>query len=169
MNHQANFDSYYACIGDLLTNETVCSMQNIRHHFFVTCYEHSVFVSYVAFRLARRLGLDYRAAARAGLLHDLYLYDPRDKSCYEGNQCFAHPKAALKNALALCDDLSSAEENSILTHMWPLSTKMPKYKISYIVNVADKFCAMVEVCNLYRVALRLRGVPAMAPAPVPAT
>lgn len=60
-------------------------------------YEHSVFVSYTAFRLARKWGLDYRAAARAGLLHDLYLYDPRSLRSYR--QCFAHPAAALRNAV----------------------------------------------------------------------
>ncbi len=119
MSPQENFSSYYACIGDLLTHDTVCAMQDIPHHFFVTCYEHSVFVSYVAFRIARRLGADYREAARAGLLHDLYLYDPRDRSRYQGNQCFAHPKAALKNAAELCGDLSPAEENSILTYSGP--------------------------------------------------
>ncbi len=164
MSASTNFKCYYECIGDLLNHETVRSMEGIRHHYFVTCYDHSVFVSYVAFRLARRLGADYRVAARAGLLHDLYLYDPRDKSKYEGNQCFAHPKAALKNALDLCQDLTPAEENSILTHMWPLASHMPRYKEAYIVNLADKLCATVEVCNLYRFAFRHRKVLAAAQA-----
>lgn len=159
MSPQENFDSYYACIGDLLTNDSVCAMRTIQHHYFVTCYDHSVFVSYVAYRIARRLGADCRQAARAGLLHDLYLYDPRDKSKYHGNQCFAHPKAALKNAAELCGDLTPAEENSILTHMWPLASGMPRYKVSFIVNLADKLCAMVELCNLYRVACRWQTVP----------
>lgn len=160
MNVSANFDCYYDCIGDLLTHETVRSMDSIRHHFHVTCYEHSVFVSYVAFRLAKRWGADYRAAARAGLLHDLYLYDPRDKNCYEGNQCFAHPKAALKNASELCGDLTPVEKNSILTHMWPLAAHRPRYKEAFIVNLADKLCATLEVSNLYRLADRYRPVPA---------
>jgi len=162
MNPVSNFNCYYDCIGDLLTNEKVLAMDEIRHHFHVTCYEHSVFVSYVAFRLARRFGADYRAAARAGLLHDLYLYDPHDRSCYEGNQCFAHPKAALKNALELCSDLSPAEENSILAHMWPLAAHMPKCKVAFIVSLSDKLCATLEVCNLYRLARRYRTVPVSA-------
>lgn len=158
------FQSYYECVGDLINHETVRSMEGIRHHFFVTCYDHSVFVSYVAYLLALRLGADSRAAARAGLLHDLYLYDPRDKSKYEGNQCFAHPKAALKNAMDLCQDLTPAEENSILTHMWPLASHMPRYKVAFIVNLADKLCATVEVCNLYRFAFRHGEVLAAAQA-----
>lgn len=144
-----NEKCYAACVADLLESDSVNAMRDIRHHFFTTCYDHSLFVSYVAFRLARRWGLDYMAAARAGLLHDLYLYDPRDKTQYEGNQCFAHPVAALKNAQALTE-LSEREANAILTHMWPLAKKMPRYREAFVVNLADKICATLEVSCLYR-------------------
>lgn len=125
-------------------------MRAIPHHPGASCYEHSVFVSYVAFRLARRWGLDFRAAARGGLLHDLYLYDARDHRNYEGNQCFAHPKAALKNARALCGSLSPKEENIIISHMWPLARRRPRYGEAYVVNLADKFCATAEVTRIWR-------------------
>ena len=137
-------------MADRLESDSVNAMRDIRHHFFVTCYDHSLCVSYVAFRLARRWGLDYVAAARAGLLHDLYLYDPKDKTQDEGSQCFAHPVAALKNAQALTD-LSEREANAIISHMWPLAKKMPRYKESFVVNLADKLCAVLEVSCLYRV------------------
>ena len=140
---------YAACVADLLNSDEVLWMKNIRHHHFVTCYEHSLFVSYVAYRLARHWNIDAREAARAGLLHDLFLYDPRDKTQYEGNQCFAHPVAALKNASRLTE-LSEAEADAIVTHMWPLAKKMPRYKVSYVVNVADKLCAVIEGAYLYR-------------------
>ena len=140
---------YAACVADLLNSDEVLWMKNIRHHHFVTCYEHSLFVSYVAYRLARHWNIDVREAARAGLLHDLFLYDPKDKTQYEGNQCFAHPVAALKNASRLTE-LSDAEADAIVTHMWPLAKKMPRYKVSYVVNVADKLCAVIEGVYLYR-------------------
>ena len=54
------------------------------------------------------------AAARGGLLHDLYLYDARDRSQYEGNQCFAHPKAALRNARALLAEAGLARPRVVL-------------------------------------------------------
>ena len=69
----ANWTSYLACVDDLIRTDEVRSMRALPHQIGNTCYEHSVFVSYLAFRLARRLGWDYRTAARAGLLHDLYL------------------------------------------------------------------------------------------------
>ena len=140
---------YAACGADLLNSDEVLWMKNMLHHHFVTCFEHSLFVSYVAYRLARHWNIDVREAARAGLLHDLFLYDPKDKTQYEGNQCFAHPVAALKNASRLTE-LSDAEADAIVTHMWPLAKKMPRYKVSYVVNVADKLCAVIEGAYLYR-------------------
>ena len=141
--------SYVDCVADLLESSSVNAMREIRHHFSVTCYDHSLFVSYVAFRLARRWGLDYVAAARAGLLHDLYLYDPRDKTQYEGNQCFAHPEAALRNAEVLTP-LSEKERNAIVSQMWPLAKRMPRSREALVVNLADKLCATLEISYLYR-------------------
>ena len=161
--HDTSCRAYLRCVRDLLESPEVQSMRAIRHHPGTSCYEHSVFVSYVAYRLARRWGLDERAAARAGLLHDLYLYDPRDKSKYQGNQCFAHPVAALKNAWALCGTLTPMEENIIVSHMWPLARRMPRYKEALVVNLADKVCATAEVFHLYHY-LRARRRRALAAA-----
>ncbi|SBW12620.1 HD domain protein [uncultured Eubacteriales bacterium] len=147
---EKNWSCFLYCIGGLLATDEVQSMKKIRHHPGTSCYEHSVFVSYTAFRLARRWGLDYRAAARAGLLHDLYLYDPHDRSAYQGNQCFAHPKAALRNADALVGGLTEKEKNIIISHMWPLARYMPRYREAYVVNLADKLCATAEVLGYWR-------------------
>lgn len=148
--HRSQQAAFLDCVAPLLESPQVQSMKQWRHHFSITCYEHSLFVSYTAFRLARRFGWDERAAARAGLLHDLYLYDARNKPSYYGAQCFAHPVAALKNAWALCGSLTPMEENIIVSHMWPLSRRMPRYKEAVVVNLADKMCATAEVCKLYR-------------------
>jgi len=145
-----NWACYAASVADLLSTPQVQSMKDIRHHPGTSCFEHSVFVSYVAFRLARRWGLDYAAAARGGLLHDLYLYDPRDRSAHPGNQCFDHPKFALRNAETLCGRLSAKERNIILSHMWPLSPRMPRCKEALCVNLADKLCATAEVVGYWR-------------------
>lgn len=143
-----NYECFGETVRDLLDTEQVRSMRGIRHHFDVTCYDHSVFVSYVAFRLARRLGWDYLAAARGGLLHDLYLYDPKQPGSHPGNQCFDHPKAALKNAGELTH-LTAVEENIIISHMWPLARKRPRYREAVVVNLADKLCATAEVFRIY--------------------
>ena len=145
-----NWQCFVSCVGDLLTTDEVRSMKRIPHHPGTSCYEHSVFVAYIAFRLARRWNLDYRTAARAGLLHDLYLYDPRQPGSHQGNQCFAHPKAALSNAWALCGSLTPKEENIIISHMWPLARRMPRCREAFVVNLSDKLCATAEVAGYWR-------------------
>lgn len=155
-----NLRCFLSVVQGLLDTQEVQSMAQWRHHFDVTCYEHSLFVSYVAFRLARRLGLDYCAAARAGLLHDLYLYSPYDPTSHPGNQCLYHPVAALHNAQALVGDLTPEEENSILTHMWPLAVHMPKCRLAVIINLSDKLCATLEVLRLYHLLKVREAMPA---------
>jgi len=156
--NEANWRSYCACVEDLLSSQQVRSMRAISHHPGVSCYEHSVFVSYTAFRLARRWGLDCRTAARGGLLHDLYLYNPRTLRAYR--QCFAHPVAAARNAAALCGGLSSQEGNIILSHMWPIAVRRPHSGEAYVVCLADKLCAIAEVLRIWR-RLRLRQIVAI--------
>lgn len=153
-----NQNSYLRCVEDLLSTRQVISMKQWKHHFSVTTYDHSLFVSYVSFRLARRLGCDYKMSARMGLLHDLYLYDSRDRSAYSGNQCFYHPMAALNNARALVE-MTEKEENIIISHMWPLSKYLPRSREALIVNLADKFCATVEVLFLSRIKRLQRWIP----------
>lgn len=158
-NKALNYECFRRTVAGLLDHEVVRQMQSIRHHPGTSCYEHSVFVAYVAFRLARRMGWDYMAAARGGLLHDLYLYDPKDRAAHPGNQCFDHPQFALKNAKALCADLSKLEENIIVSHMWPLAKEMPHSKEAVAVNLADKLCAAAEVCKVYQLMHMRRKLP----------
>ena len=150
---------FLQCVEPLLESPQVRSMKRWRRHFFVTCYEHSVFVSYVAFRLARRFGGDCRAAARAGLLHDLYLYDPADRSAHPGLQCLDHPEFALRNAEALCPDLTENEKNAIVSHMFPLAVHLPRCREALAVNLADDICAVLEAAHLYRTRLIQRWLP----------
>ena len=157
--HDLNAAAFLRCVEPLLESPQVNSMKQWRHHFSVTCYEHSVFVSYVAFRLARFFGWDYRAAARAGLLHDLYLYDPADRSAHPGIQCLDHPEFALRNAVALCPDLTENEKNAIVSHMFPLAVHLPRCREALVVNLADDICAVLEVVRLYRTRLIQRWLP----------
>lgn len=158
VNSFINQQVYLCCVEDLLSTEQVVSMRQWKHHFSATTYDHSLFVSYVAFRLAKRFDCDYRAVARTALLHDLYLYDSHDSSSYTGNHCFDHPFAALRNARALLE-MNEKEENIIASHMWPLSRVMPHSKEALIVNLADKFCASLEVSYLSRLKRIRRWIP----------
>ena len=140
------WDEYRSMVEQLLLTKTVQGMQQHAHHGSLSCFEHSVFVSYIAFRIARRVGIDAYAAARAGLLHDLYLYNP---ALMGMKQCFFHPQAAFENAKNLCPDLSEKEGNAIRSHMFPLSKEFPHSKEALAVNLADKFCATVEALRIF--------------------
>lgn len=166
LKNLTNQTAYLSCVEDIITTRQVESMKQWRHHFSVTTYDHSLFVSYVAFRLARRMGRDYRMAARMGLLHDLYLYDSHDKSAHPGNQCFDHPVAAVRNAAALVA-LTEKEENIIVSHMWPLAKTMPRSAEALIVNAADKLCATLEVSYVSRLKRIRRWLPDADLLPIP--
>lgn len=143
-----NWNSFLECVEDLINTPEVQSMRKIPHHPGVNCYEHSVFVAYAAFRLARRFGWDYRSCARAGLLHDLYLYEWWG-GAYQGNMCLDHPEHALKNAKKLTY-LSKKEQNIIRSHMWPLALHMPKSREAWTVSMTDKLCCALETVQIYR-------------------
>ena len=151
-----NWTAFLDCLDGLLDTPQVQSMRSLPHHPGVNCYEHSVFVAYVAFRLGRRWGLNYRSCARAGLLHDLYLYRWNDQSAHPGNQCLDHPEFALRNAQTITK-LSPMERNIILAHMWPLAIHMPHSREAWTVSLADKICATIETIQLWK-RMKLRTV-----------
>ena len=68
-------EEYLALVRDILENEQVRSMDGYFQHGRTTCLRHSINVSYLSYLFCKKHGLDARAAARGGLLHDLFLYD----------------------------------------------------------------------------------------------
>ncbi|MCB6364946.1 HD family phosphohydrolase [Intestinibacillus massiliensis] len=145
----ANYAAFHSCIADLIDTPEVQAMCDIPQHADISCFGHSVFVAYLSFRICRRLGWDYRAAARGGLLHDLFLYDWRVKGSHTGPHGFTHPRAALENASQLCE-LTDVEKDIILKHMWPLTPfSFYRYKESLAVSCADKICAFAEAFHIF--------------------
>ena len=131
-------------IKDIISNDTVLQMKNYIQHFDTNCFQHCKTVAYYSYLMCKKLGLDYCSAARAGMLHDLFLYDwrkPRPDG--KGLHGFRHPRTALNNASKLFE-LNEIEQDIILKHMWPLTIKLPKYKESYIITLADKYATYLE-------------------------
>ena len=118
---------FAACLNGLEDEPMVRAMDAIPQHVKgVSCYDHCLFVAYVGFTLCRIFGLDYRAAARAGLLHDLYLQKWEETDVGRFRRLVIHPQLALENARAF--GLSPMEEDIIGKHMWPLTAPLPYYK-----------------------------------------
>ena len=139
---------YINCVDDILFNKNIISMKDIKAHGNISCLEHSLFVSYVSYRVCRFLRWDYKAAARGGLLHDLFLYNQFNKDNYKGFHLITHPATALRNASSNFN-LTEIEKDIIEKHMWPVTIKVPRYKESFIVNITDTLCAVIEMLCLY--------------------
>lgn len=147
LKFKADFSSeheYERCIHDLIQHETVYSMKNYIQHRDISCLKHSLYVSYSSYLVCKWLRLDYRSAARGGLLHDFFLYDWHIGKLYIGFHRFMHPYIALKNATQYFH-LNELEKDIIQKHMWPLTIKFPRYRESFIVSFVDKYCAAREI------------------------
>lgn len=144
-----DLEEFYGCVADLLGHPTVQQMEQIPQHADgISCLDHCIFVSYLSFSLCRRWGLDQVAAARAGLLHDLYLCDWRRMRVNPWRRLLIHPQMALENARQF--GLSALEQDIILKHMWPVTLRqIPRHRESAVVNLADKLCASAEFLGLY--------------------
>ena len=137
-------------IKDLMTNETVQKMKDYKQHYDTSCFEHCRNVAYYSYLICRKYNLDYVSVARAGMLHDLFLYDWRQRQDgRKGLHAFTHPKTALENASKLFS-LNEKECDIILKHMWPLTIKFPKYIESYVITLVDKYCALEESIKAYK-------------------
>ncbi|MGI6358581.1 MAG: HD domain-containing protein [Bacillota bacterium] len=135
---------YRRIIDDILQNCEFAQLADFHHHG-TSLLEHCYTVSYLSYLLCRRLGLDFVAAARGGLLHDFFLYDWRAyKRARQGpNHGLHHPRVALQNACKHFT-VSAKEREIILLHMLPKVWGWPRHPESWIVSLVDKYVALRE-------------------------
>lgn len=144
-------EAYMVCVKDIMENPVFQSMDQFIQHGNTTTKAHCIQVSYMSYCICRKYGWNYAAAARAGLLHDLFLYDWHTaKNHIHG---FTHPRVAMNNAKKHFD-LTDQELNIILRHMWPLTPIPPKSREGMVIVYADKFCGIHEVYGRIRNAFR---------------
>lgn len=138
---------YLDCVEDILVHPVFCSMEQYIQHGETTCREHCIQVSYRAYLLCRKHGWDWRAAARGGLLHDLFLYDWHAPVKERGHRFhgFTHPGTAAENAEKYFS-ISPKERQIIRRHMWPLTVVPPTSMAGMAVMWEDKVCGLAETC-----------------------
>lgn len=153
INNNENIKEFFYITYELLNHPTVLQMKNYRQHYDSSCYEHCVEVAYWSFLFCKKHNLDYVSAARACILHDLFLYDwrhSRKKLNLDGWHAFVHPKIALQNASNIFA-LNAKEKDIIVKHMWPVTFfHFPKYKESYLITITDKLSALKSFYNYYK-------------------
>lgn len=137
---------FYRMISDIVANSEVQKLKDFTHHSDVSVYEHSMHVAYWNYRICSLFNWDAKAATRAGMLHDMFMYDWHEYKAESFLKLhgFAHPRIALEHAKENFE-LSNREEDIILKHMFPLTPKPPRYRETCVIIVTDKICAMSEV------------------------
>ena len=137
---------FYKEIEDIARHPVVLRMKLYPHHGSTSCYRHCLNVAYHNYRLCRLLGLDARSAARAGMLHDLFLYDWHTHAKQTGKHFhgLTHPETAYRNACRLFK-LNRTEKDIIRSHMWPVTFyRFPRTKEGWITTFTDKYCGARE-------------------------
>lgn len=138
---------YISLVGSILYDDRFNEIRNIEHHG-ITRYDHSVKVSYYSYKLAKALKLNYKEAAKGGLLHDYFMSDPNCNFKARFKSTFTHPRVALATA-SNNFSISEMEADIIKSHMFPVNLTVPKYAESWVVNGVDKFVGFKEFCQKF--------------------
>ncbi|MDO4267399.1 MAG: HD domain-containing protein [Eubacteriales bacterium] len=137
--------------GDILSSDGMQSEKQFMQHGAVSVYEHSIAVTRLALAAAEllqklRIRVNERALVRGALLHDYFLYDWHVPDKSHRLHGFTHARRALQNA-ERDFILGEIERDMILTHMFPLNPRPPRYRESVILCLADKLCATRETLS----------------------
>ena len=135
---------YIRLVQDILDNKEFDKMGEIIHHG-LDRKSHSLRVSYYSYKICKALRLNFESAARAGLLHDFFFENNQESTILTRAKTLVnHPKYALKNANDIFK-LTELEQDIIVSHMFPISVKPPKYAESWVVNLVDDAVAIAEI------------------------
>ena len=148
---------YCRAVAELWAHQRVQSMSRFPQHGDTSCLLHCLRVSYLSYRYCKARRLNAWAAARGGLLHDLFLYDWHTYRCRKGESLhgFSHPRKALTNAREIFR-LTPVEEDIILHHMWPLTWPWPSSPEARVVMLFDKYVSLLETLR-FPVRLKVPG------------
>lgn len=151
-----DFEDWFNIIKPYINNIEFQKRRLFLHHKNSSVWQHSISVSYKAYRYAKIIGADERVCAIAGLFHDfypqawiyseeLYKFDAsylrrlKLKESLFKKHGFTHAKEAYENFIKYFPDEKDEKiENCIKRHMFPLNIIPPKYKESWIITFTDK-------------------------------
>lgn len=129
---------------DILASAGMQKSREYIQHGTQSIYDHSVHVTSMCIRMARKLNLSVneRALVRGALLHDYFLYDWHD----DGHKWhgFHHAATSLKNARRDFA-IGKVEADMIWCHMFPLNLRLPRCRESWLLCIADKISSVAEL------------------------
>ncbi len=128
------------------------------HHFRGNVATHMINTAYYSYCLCillNKVGIKTRTddLIISCLCHDLGIVGNRHHKYTTGPECcMQHPVDSVPIAKRLMGGLSPRQEDTILTHMWPLSSSRPHYREGYILTLIDKYCSVLETSGLLKPA-----------------
>ena len=146
---QKEFREFYRTIQDVAEHPVVLRMKKYPHHGDTSCYKHCMRVAYFNYIICKKLHLDAKSAARAGMLHDLFLYDWHTHARETGERLhgFTHAEKAYKNAGKIFR-LNRVERDVIRNHMWPVTLRsVPRTREGWMIVLTDKYSGLLETLD----------------------
>ena len=145
---------YRKIVRNILRNNDFKKLYNIEHHG-ISRLEHLLKVSYYSYVIAKKLKFDYKSVARGGILHDFYLDGDERNNKKKFLDTFIHPQKALSMSHKTFK-INKIEEDIIISHMFPIYPKIPKYKESILINIIDKCIGSLEMGKEYYSKLKYK-------------
>lgn len=143
--------------GEILGTDLFQEAANTDHHYGYTIANHEIHVCIIALLIVAALtflGIHFhvRELVRGIMCHDLGLVGRYDGRFHSGRDCaFRHPLESEKEAEKICSHLTPIETDVITKHMFPLcKTGIPSYRETWVITIADKWCAVTEGLHLSR-------------------
>ena len=149
MSDKNNYELFLGTLLSVASKPQVCRMLEYTQHHGNAAYVHCFNVAVISYLIARHLHwkIDEASLARGAMLHDFHLYTRQDTNVSGFKHLLNHPKLALANAMHEFS-LNEKEKNIIRSHMWPVTIfQLPKSKEAFLVTLADKYCAALEMAG----------------------
>lgn len=140
-------NDFYTIVLPVLSHAEFIKRKNYAHHNDISVYDHSLRVSLMSFRIAKKFKWkNLNDIAIGGLLHDFYYRDwqsYKEKRSFFKRHAFVHAKEAVDNSKKFFPELMNDRVvNIIERHMFPLNIVPPKYKEAWLVSICDKLISL---------------------------
>ena len=144
--NEINTQCFARCQQELFQNRYIRELDQFPQHGSLSRLEHCASVAYCSLWLSQvlRMRVDRESLILGAMLHDFFFYSWYDKEQRPRFHGVRHAGIALQNAEE-CFVLNDKERNMILSHMWPLSSHMPRSKEAVLICVMDKYCCLQEL------------------------
>ena len=131
---------YYDIYSDFYSVNKYRELKSMVHHGN-NRLDHINRVAKMSYNMSKLFGLDYISTTRGALMHDFFLN--KELSDLSSKRFKIHPQKAYENSKKYFK-VNELEKNIILSHMYPITKELPKYKESYIVSISDKIVSIYE-------------------------